>query len=101
MIDIVSDLAKKKSEVISLYELINLLQEQSGGATLPQIAEWLITILVNDPQAPDMGMLTVGGGFESLSYTWGVQSDSPHPSLNALLLEIYNHHGVWPGEIPF
>jgi len=48
-----------------------------------------------------MGMLTVGGGFESLPYTWGVQSDSPHPSLNALLLEIYNHHGVWPGEIPF
>ncbi|WP_313682758.1 hypothetical protein [Pantoea sp.] len=101
MIDIVSDLAKKKSEVISLFELVNLLQEQSPGATLPEIAEWLITFLVNDVESPDMGMLTVGGGFEKLPVTWGIQSDSPYPSLQELLLEIYNHHGVWPGDIPF
>lgn len=101
MIDIVSDLAKKKSEVISLYELITTIQEQSDGASIKDIAEWLVSLMDNDPDAPSLGILTVGGGFEDISLRWGSSINAPHPSLHQLLIELYRNHGEWPGDIPF
>ncbi|EMP4186479.1 hypothetical protein [Proteus mirabilis] len=99
MLDIVSDLNEKKSELISLHEVIVSLREQSPEATLPQIAEWLLIHLANDPESPDMGFLPVGGEFERIS-EWR-NNPNEHYSLKELLLELYRNYGVWPGEIPF
>ncbi|MER45343.1 hypothetical protein ED033_24300 [Salmonella enterica] len=70
MLDIISDLKEKKSEVISLHEVITTLKSQSPQATLPQIAEWLLIQLADNPESPEMGILTVGGGFESILPEW-------------------------------
>lgn len=100
MLDIVSDLNEKKSELISLHEVIVSLREQSPEATLPQIAEWLLIHLANDPESPDMGFLAVGGEFEKISLAWG-NKPNEHYSLKELLLELYSNYGAWPGDIPF
>lgn len=97
MLDIISELNEKKSEVISLHEVITSLMEQSPGATLPQIAEWLLIHLVNDPSAPRMERLTLGGVLEPIP----VHMMDDYPSLQDLLVEIYRNGGMWPREIPF
>lgn len=101
MLDIVSELKEKKSEVISLHEVITSLRQQSPGATLPQIAEWLLIQLADDENAPEMGVLTVGGGYESIPPSWGTPQGNEHFSLRELLLELYRNNGIWPGDIPF
>lgn len=101
MLDIISDLKEKKSEVISLHEVITTLKSQSPQATLPQIAEWLLIQLADNPESPEMGILTVGGGFESILPEWMSAQNEQHLSLRDLLIELYRSNGIWPGDIPF
>ncbi|ECH7126764.1 hypothetical protein FP672_13775 [Salmonella enterica] len=101
MLDIISDLKEKKSEVISLHEVITTLKSQSLQATLPQIAEWLLIQLADNPESPEMGILTVGGGFESILPEWMSAQNEQYLSLRDLLIELYRSNGIWPGDIPF
>ncbi|EAA9549324.1 hypothetical protein OY03_001057 [Salmonella enterica subsp. enterica] len=101
MLDIISDLKEKKSEVISLHEVITTLKSQSPQATLPQIAEWLLIQLADNPESPEMGILTVGGGFESILPEWMSAQNEQYISLRDLLIELYRSNGIWPGDIPF
>lgn len=101
MLDIISDLKEKKSEVISLHEVITTLKSQSPQATLPQIAEWLLIQLADNPESPEMGILTVGGGFESILPEWMSAQNEQYLSLRDLLIELYRSNGIWPGGIPF
>ncbi|ATQ03677.1 hypothetical protein JQ098_004127 [Salmonella enterica subsp. enterica serovar Typhimurium] len=101
MLDIISDLKEKKSEVISLHEVITTLKSQSPQATLPQIAEWLLIQLADNPESPEMGILTVGGGFESILPEWMSAQNEQYLSLRDLLIELYRSNGIWPGDIPF
>ncbi len=101
MLDIISDLKEKKSEVISLHEVITTLKSQSPQATLPQIAEWLLIQLADNPESPEMGILTVGGGFESILPEWMSVQNKQYLSLRDLLIELYRSNGIWPGDIPF
>ncbi len=101
MIDIRAELKEKKNEVISLHEVILTIKEQSPGATLPDIAEWLLIHLNNDPNAPEMGLLTVGGGYESIAPQWGQPTLNSPYTLEELLIELYKSYDLWPGEIPF
>ncbi|WP_116341481.1 hypothetical protein [Enterobacter cloacae] len=101
MLDIISDLKEKKSEVISLHEVITTLKSQSPQATLPQIAEWLLIQLADNPKSPEMGILTVGGGFESILPEWMSVQNEQYLSLRDLLIELYRSNGIWPGDIPF
>ncbi|EAA5598574.1 hypothetical protein DQE31_05165 [Salmonella enterica subsp. enterica] len=101
MLDIISDLKEKKSEVISLHEVITTLKSQSPQATLPQIAEWLLIQLADNPESPEMGILTVGGGFESILPEWMSAQNEQYLSLRDLLIELYRSNGIWPGDILF
>ncbi|HFG9897134.1 TPA: hypothetical protein ACGHGP_002061 [Salmonella enterica subsp. enterica serovar Weltevreden] len=101
MLDIISDLKEKKSEVISLHEVITTLKSQSPQATLPQIAAWLLIQLADNPESPEMGILTVGGGFESILPEWMSAQNEQYLSLRDLLIELYRSNGIWPGDIPF
>lgn len=101
MIDIVSDLKQKSSEVISLHEIITTLQKQSPNTTSRQVAEWLIIHLVKDPNSPEMGILAVGGGIETLPPAWGQMQGNGFYSLHDLLITLYKEGYPWPGDIPF
>jgi hypothetical protein len=101
MLDIISDLKEKKSEVISLHEVITTLKSQSPQATLPQIAEWLLIQLADNPESPEMGILTVGGGFESILPEWMSVQNKQYLSLRDLLIELYRSNGIWPGIFHF
>ncbi len=101
MVDIVSELKEKSNEVISLHEIIMTLKKDSPDASLGQIAEWLIIQLVNDPFAPKMGLLSVGGGLESIPPSWGSYQEEDYYSLNDLLITLYREGNNWPGDIPF